>query len=193
MTAVRDAATCASRAAAAIRESLDAPERFGEVFDVYFEEIHAYVARRLGPQNASDVAAETFLAAFRKRGRYDETRASVRTWLYGFATNLVGKHRRGESRALRAMQRLAPEEAAEAPEERILNAQALRGPLAGALAGLSRGDRDVILLVALAQLSHEEVAVALGIPYGTVGSRLNRARKKLRATLGGAHLEVHDG
>jgi DNA-directed RNA polymerase specialized sigma24 family protein len=52
--------------------------------------------------------AETFLAAFRKRDRYDPERAGVRTWRYGFATNLAGKHRRSEPRALRAMDRRAP-------------------------------------------------------------------------------------
>ncbi len=191
-TAVRDAAV--------IRESQDAPERFGAIFDAYFAEIHAYVARRIGPEHASDLAAETFLAAFRKRDRYDAARASVRTWLYGFATNLVGKHRRTEVRALRAMGRVAPEAATEGPEERVAGrvaAEGLRGRLAEALAGLSAGDRDVVLLVVLAELSHEQVAAALDVPYGTVGSRLNRARRKLREALGGTNplldLEENDG
>lgn len=190
----------AARDAAVIRESRDIPERFGAIFDAYFAEIHAYVARRIGPENARDLAAETFLAAFRKRDRYDQARASVRTWLYGFATNLVGKHRRTELRALRALGRVAPEAAAEGHEDRIAGrvaAESLRGRLAGALAGLSAEDRDVVLLVALADLSHEQIAAALDIPYGTVGSRLNRARRKLREALGGTNplldLEKDDG
>lgn len=202
MTAViGDPAARAARDAIAIEESRSAPERFGAIFDAYFAEIHAYVARRIGPENASDIAAETFLAAFRKRDRYDPGRAGVRTWLYGFATNLVRKHRRSELRLLRAMGRVAPDPGSfEAPEERIagrVSAEGLGGRLAGALAELSAGDRDVVLLVALADLSHEEVAAALDIPYGTVGSRLNRARRKLRAALGGTNplldLEEHDG
>jgi RNA polymerase sigma factor (sigma-70 family) len=56
--------------------------------------------------------------------------------------------------------------------------------LAATLADLGHGDRDVLLLVAISELSHQEVALALDIPYGTVGSRLNRARKKLRKALG---------
>ncbi|GLY77359.1 DNA-directed RNA polymerase sigma-70 factor [Actinoallomurus iriomotensis] len=193
----------AANDAAVIRESRDVPERFGAIFDAYFAEIHAYVERRIGPENASDVAAETFLAAFRKRDRYEPARASVRTWLYGFATNLVGKHRRGEVRALRAMDRIAGDAgsiAGDAGSEELearIAAEGLRGRLAGALAALSAGDRDVVLLVALAELSHEEVAAALDIPYGTVGSRLNRARRKLREALGGTNplldLEEHDG
>ncbi|MEV4256862.1 sigma-70 family RNA polymerase sigma factor, partial [Spirillospora sp. NPDC049652] len=68
-----------------------------------------------------------------------------------------------------------------------VDAAGLRGALARALADLPDGDRDVLLLVALADLSHQEVAAALEIPYGTVGSRLNRARRKLRAALGGTN------
>jgi RNA polymerase sigma-70 factor (ECF subfamily) len=58
-------------------------------------------------------------------------------------------------------------------------AQRLQPRLARALAALSAGERDVLLLVALGQLSHPEVAEALGISYGTVGSRLSRARGKV--------------
>ncbi|RKS79553.1 RNA polymerase sigma-70 factor (ECF subfamily) [Actinomadura pelletieri DSM 43383] len=175
---------------AVLRSSLDEPERFGEIFDAYFAEIHGYAARRLGSDVASDVAAQTFLEAFRGRGRYDASRAAVRTWLYGIATNVIGKHRRAEVRGLRARARLKVVEEADGHADRVddrVSAEGLRGRLAGAIAGLSDGDRDVLLLVALADLSHQEVAAALDIPYGTVGSRLNRARKKVREALGGTN------
>jgi RNA polymerase sigma-70 factor (ECF subfamily) len=65
---------------------------------------------------------------------------------------------------------------------------AAAGPaLAAALAGLSSGDRDVLLLVAVAGLDNQEVALSLGIPHGTVRSRLSRARQRLRESLGGAN------
>ncbi|XRQ09787.1 RNA polymerase sigma factor [Actinomadura welshii] len=175
---------------AVLRTSLHDPERFGDIFDAYFAEIHGYAAKRLGPDAASDVASQTFLEAFRGRARYDASRATVRTWLYGIATNLIGKHRRSEVRGLRARARLGPGEDAAGPADRVdarVSAQSLRGRLAGAIAGLSAGERDVLLLVALAELSHEEVAAALGIPYGTVGSRLSRARRKVREALGGTN------
>ncbi|MEV5705151.1 RNA polymerase sigma factor [Actinoallomurus sp. NPDC052274] len=168
----------------------DPAERFDEVFDAYFAEIHRYAAKRLGPDAAADVAAQTFLEAFRHRRRYDPIRASVRTWLYGIATKVVGRHQRTETRALRARARLGPGRDAEEHTERVdtrVSAQGLRGELAGAIAALPHGQRDVLLLVALADLSHEEVAAALGISYGTVGSRLNRARTKLRKALGGTN------
>ncbi|MVZ98997.1 sigma-70 family RNA polymerase sigma factor [Actinomadura sp. LD22] len=176
---------------AAPRPSLRDPDRFGEVFDAHFAEIHGYAAKRLGPDAASDVASQTFLEAFRRRDRYDPARAAVRTWLYGIATNLIAKHRRSEVRALRARARLGPGDApgeghADVVDARV-SAQGLRGRLAGAIAALPAGERDVLLLVALADLSHEEVAAALGVPYGTVGSRLSRARKKVREALGGTN------
>ncbi|HXA58847.1 MAG TPA: RNA polymerase sigma factor [Streptosporangiaceae bacterium] len=173
-----------------IQLSRDEPERFGEIFDAYFAEIHRYVVSRLGPDAAEDVVAETFLAAFRKRTVYDADRAGVRTWLYGIATNLIGKHRRTEVRALRALGRRSPELRVEGHDDRVaaqVSAQGLRPELAAAIAKLNKGDRDVLLLVALAGLGHDEIAMALEIPYGTVGSRLSRARKKLRAALGGTN------
>ncbi|MFJ2031149.1 RNA polymerase sigma factor [Streptosporangium sp. NPDC087985] len=180
-------ATYPAEDAEVIQLSLDESERFSAIFDTYFGEIHRYVAQRLGADSAEDIVAETFLTAFRKRARYDPSRASVRSWLYGIATNLIGKHRRVEVRTLRALGRHGLDPDTPGHEERVavqVSAESLRPSLATALAGLHRRDRDVLLLVALAGLSHEEIATALGIPYGTVGSRLNRARKKLRATLG---------
>ncbi|MFC4009879.1 RNA polymerase sigma factor [Nonomuraea purpurea] len=173
--------------------ALDDADGFAEVFGAYFGEIHAYVAQRLGPDNAEDIVAEAFLTAFRKRKQYDPDRAGVRAWLYGIVTNLIGKHRRLEARTLRALGRCGLEADAPGHEDAValrVSAQSLRPELAAALAGLDRRDRDVLLLVALAGLSHDEIATALGIPYGTVGSRLNRARKKLRARLG--EMIVHD-
>lgn len=168
----------------------DPAGHFGEVFDGYFEEIHRYAARRLGQDAAADVAAQVFLEAYRQRQRYDPARAGVRTWLYGIATRVIGKHRRSEVRLLRALARLSPDRDAEGHADRVdsrVSAAGLRGELAGAIAALPRGQRDVLLLVALADLSHDEVAAALGISYGTVGSRLNRARTTLRTALGGTN------
>jgi RNA polymerase sigma-70 factor (ECF subfamily) len=96
------------------------------------------------------------------------------------------RHRRDEVRGYRAMARLEPAETVANHDDRVVgrvNAERLRGALAAALAGLSAGDRDVLLLIALAGLTYEQVADALDISYGTVCSRLNRARRKVRAAL----------
>jgi RNA polymerase sigma factor (sigma-70 family) len=163
--------------------SLRDPECFGVVFDRYFAEIHGYVAKRLGRDAADDVAAETFLIAFRSRRRFDTSRGTVRAWLYGIVTNHFSAYHRKEVRAYRALERAGIQGAEEGHADRVaerVDARAAGRELAGALADLPRGDREVLLLVALGGLSHADVAVALGIPYGTVGSRLNRVRKKLR-------------
>ena len=168
------------------------PEVFGELYARHFAAVYQYVAGRLGPDAADDLAAETFLAAFRRRDRFDPARGSVRPWLFGMATNLVAQHHRAESRWYAALARagsdplIAPS-AWGGEEERIADrvaAAQARPALAAALAQLPDRDRDVLLLVALGGLSYAEVAFALGIPEGTVGSRLNRARRKIIATLG---------
>jgi RNA polymerase sigma factor (sigma-70 family) len=163
--------------------SLREPERFGVVFDRYFTEIHGYVARRLGRDAADDVAAETFLTAFRSRQRFDASRGTVRAWLYGIVTNHMSAYHRQEVRAYRTLALAGTQGVEEGHADRVaeqVDAVVAGRELAGALAELPRGDRDVLLLVALGGLSHADVAAALGIPYGTVGSRLNRVRKKLR-------------
>lgn len=162
------------------------PELFVEVHDRYFAVIYQYVAGRLGHQAAEDVAAETFLVAFDRRGKFDAARGELRPWLFGIATNLVAGHRRKEARHYRALSRLDASPAAEGHESRVVASVAARrlSPRLGkALSRLSAGERDVLLLVALADLDYAEVASALGISPGTVGSRLHRARKKLTPLL----------
>ena len=172
-----------------IRQSGREPERFADIFDRYYTEIHGYVARRLGPGLADDIAADTFLIAFDRRDRYDAARPMARPWLYGIASNLVSRHHRAEFRRYRALARVGPPGTVDGPADQIagrVDAESNRGRLAGALATISAEDRDVLLLVAWAGFSGEEAARALDIPSGTARSRLHRARGKLRAALGGA-------
>ena len=126
------------------------------------------------------------LIAFDRRGTFDAERGDLRVWLFGVATNLVARHRRKEARHYKALARVGVPPAAEGHEGRVVasvTASRLLPQLATALSQLSQGERDVLLLVALGQLSYEEVAAALGISTGTVGSRLSRARKKLNSIL----------
>ncbi|MHB9852563.1 RNA polymerase sigma factor [Streptomyces sp. Tue6028] len=169
-------------------QSLEKSELFALLYDRYAPDIHRYAARRLGDAAADDITADTFLVAFRIRSRYDRTRANARPWLYGIAGNLIGKQRRAEVRALRALARTGHDPLAASRGEFWLEDTdsriAAQGPLAGALAGLSAPDRHVLLLVAWAELTYQEVAEALDVPVGTVRSRLNRARRKVRTSLG---------
>lgn len=174
--------------AAVIRQSWHEPEAFAVLYDRHAAVIHRYVARRLGDGAADDVVAECFLAAFSRRTAYRLDRADARPWLYGIAANIVGKHRRAEERLLRALARTGADPVTEGHADRVdsrVSAATARRALAAALARLTPGDREVLLLVAWADLSYDEVAQALTIPVGTVRSRLNRARKKTREALGG--------
>jgi RNA polymerase sigma factor (sigma-70 family) len=174
--------------AAVIESSWQEPERFAVLFDRHAPHIHRYLARRAGREVADDLVAETFLAAFAKRDRYDLGRPDARPWLYGIATNLVGQHRRDEVRQYRIRQAAVAEPEVPGHADRVaadVTAQATRALLAEALAALPAGDRDVLLLIAWEQLSYEEVSRALGIPVGTVRSRLHRARAKVREVLAG--------
>ncbi|MFI8234326.1 RNA polymerase sigma factor [Streptomyces sp. NPDC085900] len=179
-----------------VAQSLEQPELFARLYDRYAPDIHRYAARRLGDGAADDITSDTFLIAFRIRSRYDRTRPNARPWLYGIAGNLIGKQRRSEVRALKALARTGHDPVTESwgaswvedTDSRI----AAQGPLAGALAALSAGDRHVLLLVAWAELTYQEVAEALDIPVGTVRSRLNRARRKVRTALGADPAFVSD-
>ena len=174
--------------AAVIEQSWTRPERFAVIFERYFAPVHQYLARRVGDKAADDLAAEVFVAAFAHRQRYDLARECARPWLYGIATNLIGTHRRQEQRLYHALARSTVPAASPSDEDRVTDrvTAAAAGPaLAAALAELDAGDRDVLLLIALAGLDYQEVAQALGIPYGTVCSRLNRARRRVRLALGG--------
>jgi RNA polymerase sigma factor (sigma-70 family) len=174
--------------AAVIEPSWAEPERLEAIFRRYFGRIHQYLAARVGGRIADDLAAEVFTVAFAQRQRYDLARECARPWLYGIATNLVGTYRRQEHRRYRALARAAAQGVAPSDEDLVserVSAAATGPALAAALAGLGSGDRDVLLLVAIAGLDNQEVAQSLGIPHSTVRSRLSRARTRLRESLGG--------
>lgn len=174
-----------------IERSWETPDAFAAIFDRYADDIHRYIARRLGSDTADDLMAETFVIAFQRRRRYDLAHAHARPWLYGIATNLIGRHRREEARRLRALSRMAalpPARQDGGPEAAVtekLGAGETHGTVAGALAELPARYRDVLLVVAWGELDYEEAAQALGVPVGTVRSRLHRARARLRRALGG--------
>ena len=180
--------------AAIIERSAGDPEAFAVLYDRHAAMLHRYVARRLGEDVADDIVADTFLAAFRKRGGFDPSAArDARPWLYGIAANLIGKHTRSEIRMLSTYARtgadpvLTPQETTADDALSRVDSAAAHRDLARALAALAQGDREVLLMIAWADLSYAEVAAALGIPVGTVRSRLNRARTRIRAALGGSN------
>ncbi len=163
------------------------PRDFEAVFHQHFEPVYRFIARRVGAALAEDLAAETFATAYRRRASFEPALGSLRSWLYGIATNLVRNHWRAEQRLLELDSRLgtrldSPADC-DAVDHRVI-AASLIPRLAAALRSLSSDHRDVLLLHAWAELSHEEIASALEIAPGTVRSRLSRARGSLREQLG---------
>jgi RNA polymerase sigma factor (sigma-70 family) len=182
--------------AAVIAESLAQPERFAVLYDRYAAVLHRYAARRVGADAADDLVAATFLAAFGSRVRYDLARPDARPWLFGILTKEIARQHRTESARWRAQARSGPrpppppDRPADGLADQVaadVSAQAQRSALAGALARLAAADRSVLLLIAWGDLSYDETAQALGIPVGTVRSRLSRARVQVRASLGGVN------
>lgn len=185
-----DAGPSGGTDAAIIGESLAQPERFAILYDRYSVTLHRYAARRVGADAADDLVAATFLAAFGARVRYDLTRPDARPWLFGILTKEIARRHRTESARWRALARSAPDLPADGLADQVatnVSAQAQRGALARALARLAEADRTVLLLIAWGDLSYDETAQALGIPIGTVRSRLSRARVQVRASLGGVN------
>lgn len=159
----------------------------GQLFAEHATDLLRYCRGRIDAADAEDVVAQVFLVAHRQRDRYEHSGPGVRAWLFGIATNLLREHRRAEIRRLRALARLpagatTTEDHADRTAERV--DRTTRGrPVLAALAGLSRRQRDVLLLYAVAELTYEEIAHAAGMPLGSVRSTLHRARAKVRAAL----------
>ena len=173
--------------AAIIERSVAVPECFAEIFDRHAEGIYRYAARRLGQQAAADVMSEVFLVAFRNRRRYDTGRDDARPWLYGIAVNVISQHQRAQRRYARVLASVPGVPVADVVADEVLDrvtAAQLRPRIMRVLGELSDSDRELVLLVAWAELSYEQAAQALGIPLGTVRSRLHRIRVKLRRAAG---------
>jgi RNA polymerase sigma-70 factor (ECF subfamily) len=167
------------------------PEHFTVLVRRHAPAIQRYVTRRIGVAAAEDVVAETFLVAFRQRDRYTTDGRDCLPWLYGIATHLVHRHWRSETRQLRLLARTGADPVTEPFTDRVeaaVSALAVKPRLAAALAKLPASQRDALLLLVWADLSYEQIAVATGVPLGTVQSRISRARRRLRAEL--ADLDV---
>ena len=181
--------------AAVIAASIGEPRRFGAVFERHATVLFRYFVRRVGVDTAGELLGELFRVAFERRSTYDTERADARPWLYGIATRLLARHRRSEARRLAAIARvLAGQVGSTDVEDRVasmVDAADLWPAMAAAIERLPDVERDVVLLRVWEELSYEEIATALDVPVGTVRSRLNRARSRLRELQpAGMHGEV---
>ncbi|MFJ5777122.1 RNA polymerase sigma factor [Streptomyces sp. NPDC093094] len=158
---------------------------FAELFDSFARAVYNHAFRLTADwSTAEDVMAATFMEAWRLRERVDPEGGSLRPWLLGIATNTARNQFRSNRRyraaagAAAAAELSVPDHADEVAE-RVDDRRRLAAALE-ALASLRRTEREVVALCLGEGLEYEAAAEALGIPVGTVASRLSRARKKLR-------------
>jgi RNA polymerase sigma-70 factor (ECF subfamily) len=161
-------------------------EAFGEIYARHARAVHDFCLwRTADPQAAEDAVATVFLEAWRQRDRLKLETDSATALLLGIANNVVRGHWRTSRRHRQALTRLraaAPTEGAEPQSAVIARIDALRHvrEARDAIRSLPRREREVLTLIADRDLSYEETASALGVPIGTVRSRLARARSRLR-------------
>lgn len=170
-----------------IRRSSEDPQAFAALYDKYARAVHRYAATRAGESVAEDVMSQTFLIAYEGLDSFDHRWEDARPWLFGIATNLLRRHHRTEARRLKAFAEAAGRGSYDDGTDRVaerLDAAAATSNLAAAMRTLSPPDRECLLLYAWADLTYEGIALATGVPVGTVRSRLNRARRIVRDAAG---------
>ncbi|WP_407360386.1 RNA polymerase sigma factor [Microbacterium sp. LBN7] len=167
-----------------IQRSLDQPSAFAQLFDRHARVVNAFATYRIGRHAAEDVLSETFLVAFRRRADFDRDVESAVPWLLGIASRLIRRHRAVEAKHWRSFaaavsgEEHSSEGGVDDAMTRIDAEREVAG-LRARIAALASRDRETLLLYAWQGLSYDEVATALGVPVGTVRSRLNRVRKRL--------------
>lgn len=153
------------------------PERLTTLFAEYHLPLVRFLTRRLGDRDwAEEVAQETFVRALKQ-----ETITSERSWLFAVASNLVRDETRKDARRRRRLELLHEQSRADAVAEAEPTAMERAGEQAlarRAVEALGERDRDA-LLMREEGLSYEEIATALDLSVGSVGTTLSRARRRL--------------
>ena len=161
-----------------------AGEAFGELFERHADRVYAHCFSRTGSWSmAEDLTSVVFLEAWRRRAEVRFSCESALPWLLGVANNATRNAQRSVRRHNLLLAKLPPpgEEADIAADAAArVDQERLARHLLCAMAGLRHGEQEVLALCDWAGLSYSEAAVAMGVPEGTVRSRLFRARQHLR-------------
>ncbi len=147
----------------------------GGLFDRHAQALHAFVRRATPREDADDVVQTVFVRLVDIARGYDGRRGSARAWLFGVALRVMQERRRSFARLARTLLDLAtlrPREASDATAARL--------ELEQALGRLSEPKRIALLLAEGEGFSGPEIAEILGVPLGTVWTRLHHARLELR-------------
>jgi RNA polymerase sigma factor (sigma-70 family) len=161
------------------------PELFEEFYRRHVDAVLRFVARRVDdPHTAADLTAEIFLTVLHSAHSYRPHLGSETAWLFGIARNVVSSERRRVAREAERDLRFSGRRLLEADDivriEDRLDAESPGRRALAALARLPEGERAVMELIAVDQLTVTEAAAALGIRQVTARVRLHRARKTLR-------------
>lgn len=164
-------------------------EAFGQLFERYADAVYTHCFRRAGSWSvAEDLTSVVFLEAWRRRREVRFAGDSLLPWLLAVANNAARNADRSLRRYRRLLVRLPPPGAepdiADEVARRADDERAMRTLLA-AISGLGDAEREVLSLCGWAGLSYAQAAVVLGVPVGTVRSRLSRARQHLRGQAAG--------
>jgi RNA polymerase sigma factor (sigma-70 family) len=163
------------------------PEAFGALYERHVRSVFAFCARRTGDLAlAEDLTSVVFLEAWRRRSSVRLSGTSALPWLLGTAHNVLRNQRRSLRRHRAALARLSADGASPSGEEEAIARMDAQRALAAALreiALLPQDQRDAVNLVLWSGLSYQEAAEALGVPIGTVRSRIGRARGALEGAL----------
>lgn len=142
---------------------------------------------------AEDIAQETFIRAFRALDRF-QTDLPMRPWLLSITTNLARNRRRSVGRYLAAVRRFVQSSPEPVTSGGVGSTQAWEAEtLWQAVRRLSQADQEVISMRYFLELSEAETAAALGVPPGTVKSRLHRALARLRVVVDGEYPSLREG
>jgi len=166
------------------------PRGFEDLYRKYRERVFAVLCRALGDRDdALEGTQEVFIRVHQALGRYDP-RARFFTWVYRIAMNLaIDKIRRRKVRREQMYDETFTEPRRDQPTQRFeragaaLEASEVRERVAAAVATLGEKHRSVFVLFSYEGLGYAEIAETLGIPVGTVMSRLYHARRKVREHL----------
>jgi RNA polymerase sigma factor (sigma-70 family) len=165
----------ASDAALLARVAEGEVSAMGALYDRYAPTLLRF-ARRIDPQEAEDLLHSTFVRVAKLSMRFDGRSPSARAWLFAIMTRVAQERTRSLRRFARAVARFS-----ELPRRHAVSIIDTRPDLDRALRQLSTAKRAVLLLAEVEGFSCEEIAAMLGIPVGTVWTRLHHARKELRA------------
>jgi RNA polymerase sigma-70 factor (ECF subfamily) len=156
---------------------------FGALFERHARTVYNYCFRRTGLwAEAEDLTSVVFLEAWRRRNEAADVQAVV-PWLLGVATNVVRNRHRSRRRCAAALSRMPPPQPDPDHADEIahrLDDESRMRQILQLVRHLPSIDQDVFILCAWTEMTYAQTAAALGVPVGTVRSRLSRARARLR-------------